>query len=179
MTAVAIEVVVVKSFSIYSLMIIILGQFFFSKYVNAKTELEITYKPWALLSLTLPFSVFYDSFTLDNYFLVMNTISGFLVGFTLSSFCFSLSRIFSYHENEYLATEAKMIGKCLFGLPLVFIIIMIYLVISVRGGMQAILSIGDLVLVNVFPLIMMIGSVFPAILVGRALKIFYRRNQND
>ena len=179
LSAVAIEVICVKSFSIYTLLLILAGQFFFSRSYNSKAELEAPDRSWLLLALTIPFAVFYDSYSSDGYFLIMSVISGIVVGYSLSAFCVWLAKIFTVSGDEYLAGEAKMVGRCLLGLPLFFIGIIIYLIISVRGGLHTLLSIGDLVLVKRFPLIMMIGAIFPAILVGRALMVFYRRKDND
>ena len=107
----------------------------------------------------------------------MSSLCGIAVGFCFSRFCEFLKTVFLENDQFQLASEAKVVGRCLVALPVVFIGIMIYLIISVRGGVSALMSIGDLVLVKYFPLVMMIGAAFPAILIVRALMIFYRREE--
>ena len=179
LTVVSIEVITTKNFSLYAMLIILIGQYLFSRNLRVAGESKVPDLPWALLILTVPFTVFYDAYNTDTYFLFMSTLGGVIVGYCLSSFCLWLSLIFTENEQDYLAGEAKMIGRCLLVLPIAFILIMIYLIVSVRGGMSTLLSVGDLVLIKRFPVIMMIGSIFPAILVARALMIFYRREEND
>ncbi|WDE96732.1 hypothetical protein PQO03_01985 [Lentisphaera profundi] len=134
---------------------------------------------WILCGCLIPFSKFYSEYADDVYFLVMNCLASICVGKLLSGICEGMAKHFESVDELALANEAKIISKALVFLPVTFVIVLAYLLMSLQSGLNGLLLVGDLTLVTKFPVIMMIGAVFPIILICRALKIIDKREKKN
>ena len=90
-----------------------------------------------------------------------------------------MAESFSSLDEEHLASESRVLAKALEMIPAAFVLILIYLLMSLQNGLNGLLLVGDLTLVAKFPIIMLIGAIFPIILIVRALKIIYRREESN
>ncbi|MDD7985865.1 hypothetical protein PQO01_13010 [Lentisphaera marina] len=178
--ATSIEAIYFNSYSMYILLTVFLLQAISSKiYLSHNKESGYPFLLWLGCAFLIPFSKFYSDYSGDLYFLVMNCLAGIGIGRLLATFCRGMAENFSSLNEDHLASESRVLAKALEMIPAAFVLILIYLLMSLQNGLNGLLLVGDLTLVAKFPIIMLIGAIFPIILIVRALKIIYRREQSN
>jgi hypothetical protein len=178
--ATSIEAIYLQSYSLIPLLIVLILQAIFSKiYLSKSKNSDYPFLLWILCACLIPFSKFYGDYSGELYFLVMNCLAGIGVGRLFASYCRAMAGSFLELEEPHLASESRVLARALELLPLAFVLILIYLLMSLQNGLQGLILVGDLTLVAKFPIIMLIGSIFPIILIVRALIIIYRREESN
>ena len=176
----SVEAIYLGIYSLIAVVLVLLVQAAFSQlYLSKNEESQYPLLLWIFCACLIPFSKFYSDYSSDTYFLIMNCIAGVGVGRLLACFCRGLGKSFESLDEQHLASESIIFARALELLPVAFVVILFYLLMSLQNGINGLVLVGDLTLVAKFPIIMLIGSVFPMILIMRALTIIHRREKSN
>ncbi|EDM28919.1 hypothetical protein LNTAR_13922 [Lentisphaera araneosa HTCC2155] len=176
----SVEAIYLGVYSLIAVVLVLLIQAAFSRiYLSKNEESQYPLLLWVFCACLIPFSKFYSDYSSDTYFLIMNCIAGVAVGRLLACFCRGLADSFESLDEQNLVGESIIFARALELLPMAFVVILFYLLMSLQNGINGLVLVGDLTLVSKFPIIMLIGSVFPMILIMKALTIIHKRERSN
>jgi len=176
----SVEAIYLGFYSLIAVVLVLIVQAVFSQiYLSKNEESQYPLLLWVLCASLIPFSRFYSDYSSDTYFLIMNCIAGVCVGRLLACFCRGLAKSFEDLDEQHLVSESIVFARALELLPMAFVVILFYLLMSLQNGINGLVLVGDLTLVAKFPIIMLIGSVFPMILIMKALTIIHKRERSN